>query len=225
VHAALRKWFGKNVSASVADNLRIIYGGSVTAKNANGKREGGKEGRKRVFIQPSVARASIYSPPPSLPPSLPLLTELAGKADIDGFLVGGASLKPEFINIVNASDAKASTAGPINVGINGFGRIGRLVTRAAQGKALTSIKAINDPFITPDYFKYMFEFDTVHGPFKGSVEHDDKVSKTSLPPSLPPSSQLDDISHPPPSLPSLPPTLPETAPDHQRPQDPRLPRD
>jgi len=44
VHAALRKWFGKNVSASVADNLRIIYGGSVTAKNANGQRDGGREG-------------------------------------------------------------------------------------------------------------------------------------------------------------------------------------
>lgn len=89
--------------------------------------------------------------------------------------MGGASLKPEFIHIVNASDAAARAIGPIRVGINGFGRIGRLVTRAAQGKALTHIKAINDPFITPDYFKYMFEYDTVHGPFQGSVAYDDKV--------------------------------------------------
>ncbi len=59
--------------------------------------------------------------------------ELAGKADIDGFLVGGASLKPEFINIVNASDANAKTAGPVNVGINGFGRIGRLVRGCMDG--------------------------------------------------------------------------------------------
>lgn len=63
-------------------------------------------------------------------------TELAGKADIDGFLVGGASLKPEFINIVNASDASAKTAGPINIGINGFGRIGRLVSQKQTWRAL-----------------------------------------------------------------------------------------
>ena len=46
--------------------------------------------------------------------------ELAGQADIDGFLVGGASLKPEFIDIINANGAP-STAGPIRIGINGFG--------------------------------------------------------------------------------------------------------
>lgn len=58
--------------------------------------------------------------------------ELAGKADIDGFLVGGASLKPEFLNICNASDPSAKTAGPINIGINGFGRIGRLVSHTPR---------------------------------------------------------------------------------------------
>lgn len=47
--------------------------------------------------------------------------ELAAQADIDGFLVGGASLKPEFIDIVNANGAPV-TAGPIRIGINGFGR-------------------------------------------------------------------------------------------------------
>ena len=35
------------------------------------------------------------------------------------------------------------------------------MTRANKGRALTNIKAINDPFITPDYFKYMFKYDTV----------------------------------------------------------------
>ena len=74
----------------------------------------------------------ILTPIRTHPTQSPLPTaasapELAGKADIDGFLVGGASLKPEFISIVNSSDASAKTAGPINVGINGFGRIGRLV--------------------------------------------------------------------------------------------------
>ena len=53
---------------------------------------------------------------------------LCSKEDIDGFLVGGASLKPEFADIVNApGDTK--TLKPVNIGINGFGRIGRYVER------------------------------------------------------------------------------------------------
>ena len=63
VHAFLRKWLVDNVSKDVSDNLRIQYGGSVTAANCK---------------------------------------ELAMQPDIDGFLVGGASLKPEFVEIVNA---------------------------------------------------------------------------------------------------------------------------
>lgn len=63
VHAAIRKWAADKVSKDVADSLRIIYGGSVAAKNCK---------------------------------------ELAQQPDIDGFLVGGASLKPEFTDICNA---------------------------------------------------------------------------------------------------------------------------
>ena len=44
----------------------------------------------------------------------------------------------------------------IKVGINGFGRIGRLVLRAARMKKDIQIVAINDPFIPVDYMKYMF---------------------------------------------------------------------
>ena len=57
--------------------------------------------------------------------------ELAGQADIDGFLVGGASLKPEFIDIINSNGAPAS-AGPVRIGINGFGRIGAAGRSAAR---------------------------------------------------------------------------------------------
>nr|CAD7426714.1 unnamed protein product [Timema monikensis] len=64
VHIKLREWLKKNVSDSVANSVRIVYGGSVTAANCK---------------------------------------ELAKEADIDGFLVGGASLKPEFVKIVNAN--------------------------------------------------------------------------------------------------------------------------
>lgn len=66
VHESLRKFLIDNVSKEVADNVRILYGGSVSASNCN---------------------------------------ELATKPDIDGFLVGGASLKPDFVKIVNAASS------------------------------------------------------------------------------------------------------------------------
>ncbi|KAM5140937.1 glyceraldehyde-3-phosphate dehydrogenase [Mantella aurantiaca] len=58
----------------------------------------------------------------------------------------------------------------VKVGINGFGRIGRLVTRAAVLSGKTSIVHINDPFIDLDYMAYMFKYDSTHGPFKGTVK-------------------------------------------------------
>lgn len=62
VHAAIRKDIAIKVSQSVADGVRILYGGSVNGKNA---------------------------------------TTFTGE-DIDGFLVGGACLKPEFVDIINS---------------------------------------------------------------------------------------------------------------------------
>jgi len=64
VHAAIRKWLKENVSETVAEETRILYGGSVSSKNCK---------------------------------------ELAKEKDIDGFLVGGASLKPEFVDIINSN--------------------------------------------------------------------------------------------------------------------------
>jgi len=54
------------------------------------------------------------------------------------------------------------------IGINGFGRIGRLVLRAALAKGATVV-AVNDPFISLDYMVYMFKYDSTHGQYKGSV--------------------------------------------------------
>lgn len=72
VHAAVRDWLQKNLSADVASATRIIYGGSVNGSNC---------------------------------------AELAKQEDIDGFLVGGASLKgPEFATIVNSAVAKKVAA-------------------------------------------------------------------------------------------------------------------
>ncbi|KAF5296513.1 hypothetical protein FQR65_LT01502 [Abscondita terminalis] len=48
------------------------------------------------------------------------------------------------------------------IGINGFGRVGRLVLRAAIGKG-AQIVAINDPYISPDYMVYLFKYDSTHG--------------------------------------------------------------
>jgi len=63
-HAEIRSWLAKNISPEVADETRIIYGGSASASNCD----------------------ALYEKP-----------------DINGFLVGGASLKPEFIHIINCT--------------------------------------------------------------------------------------------------------------------------
>ena len=55
------------------------------------------------------------------------------------------------------------------IGINGFGRIGRLVLRAAIDKG-AQVVAVNDPFINLDYMVYMFKYDSTHGRFKGEVK-------------------------------------------------------
>jgi glyceraldehyde 3-phosphate dehydrogenase len=59
--------------------------------------------------------------------------------------------------------------GKIKVGINGFGRIGRLVFRAAQERDDVQIVGIND-LIDVDYMAYMLKYDSTHGQFKGEVE-------------------------------------------------------
>ncbi len=57
----------------------------------------------------------------------------------------------------------------VKVGINGFGRIGRMVFRAAMTKPEIEIVGVNDPFIDPDYMVYMLKYDSVHGKFDGEV--------------------------------------------------------
>mmetsp|Transcript_28805 Transcript_28805/g.44272 ORF Transcript_28805/g.44272 Transcript_28805/m.44272 type:complete len:615 (-) Transcript_28805:103-1947(-) len=128
-HAAIRQYLGEIAGADVAENTRILYGGSASGATAPG---------------------------------------LSEKPDIDGFLVGGASLKPEFADIVNCKTGDNSLK-PVNIGINGFGRIGRLVMRAAENDPMVNIVAVNDPFIPTNYMEYMLQYDTVHGEYPGSV--------------------------------------------------------
>ena len=60
------------------------------------------------------------------------------------------------------------------MGINGFGRIGRLVLRAAMEHKDVDVVAVNDPFMDLEYMVYQFKYDTVHGQYKGTVRHDGK---------------------------------------------------
>jgi len=60
----------------------------------------------------------------------------------------------------------------IKIGINGFGRIGRLVFRASLSHPEVEVVSIND-LITPDYMAYMLKYDTVHGRFEGTVDYTD----------------------------------------------------
>ena len=114
----------------------------------------------------------------------------------------GQHAKPPREAAPPAEAAAAGTAGSqapsVRIGINGFGRIGRLVTRAAfarKGKGVTvsarscaaaaephrpamlltssmapQVVALNDPFIDLDYMAYMFKYDSTHGKWQGSVE-------------------------------------------------------
>ena len=62
----------------------------------------------------------------------------------------------------------------IKIGINGFGRIGRLVFRAAIAQPETfEVVGINDPFIDPAYMVYMVKYDTMHGKFDGCAKVED----------------------------------------------------
>ncbi|KAK7978196.1 glyceraldehyde-3-phosphate dehydrogenase [Apiospora saccharicola] len=58
----------------------------------------------------------------------------------------------------------------VKVGINGFGRIGRIVFRNAVELNDVEIVAVNDPFIAVEYAEYMLKYDSTHGNFKGTVE-------------------------------------------------------
>ncbi|KAL3421271.1 glyceraldehyde-3-phosphate dehydrogenase [Phlyctema vagabunda] len=62
---------------------------------------------------------------------------------------------------------------PTKVGINGFGRIGRIVFRNAIEHDEIDIVAVNDPFIEPSYAAYMLKYDSTHGQFKGEIKATD----------------------------------------------------
>lgn len=58
----------------------------------------------------------------------------------------------------------------IKVGINGFGRIGRLVMRVSLERDNVDVVAVNDPFIDVEYMKYMLTYDTIHGKYNADIK-------------------------------------------------------
>jgi len=58
----------------------------------------------------------------------------------------------------------------VKLGINGFGRIGRLAFRYALTQSDVKVVAINDPFVDLDYMVYMLKYDSVHGRFNGDIK-------------------------------------------------------
>jgi len=94
-----------------------------------------------------------------------LLLLASGAAAWSPSSFSGSSLKA-----TPRSDATMTMA--IGTGINGFGRIGRLVTRIMMDDDDCELKAINAGSATPDYMAYQYKYDTIHGIAKGPVEAD-----------------------------------------------------
>ncbi|KAK9005463.1 hypothetical protein V6N11_042896 [Hibiscus sabdariffa] len=65
---------------------------------------------------------------------------------------------------------RSRSSGKTKIGINGFGRIGRLVLRVAIARDDIDVVAVNDPFIDAKYMAYMFKYDSTHGGFKGTIK-------------------------------------------------------
>jgi len=63
---------------------------------------------------------------------------------------------------------KTAVSKSIKIGINGFGRIGRMVLRAAIEKKEIEVVAINDPFVATDYMVYQYKYDSTQGICKNS---------------------------------------------------------
>merc|ERR1712113_1012217 len=69
---------------------------------------------------------------------------------------------------------------PPTMGINGFGRIGRLVFRAAMANPETEVKAVNDPFMDLKYMLYQLKYDSVHKRFAGTIATKEEGGKEFL---------------------------------------------
>ncbi|KAH7679090.1 glyceraldehyde 3-phosphate dehydrogenase protein [Dioscorea alata] len=86
--------------------------------------------------------------------------------------LSGRSIQPIRATATEAPPAvsRSSRGGKARIGINGFGRIGRLVLRVATSRDDVEVLAVNDPFIDAKYMAYMLKYDSTHGTFKGTIK-------------------------------------------------------
>jgi glyceraldehyde 3-phosphate dehydrogenase len=92
------------------------------------------------------------------------LAVIGSAAAFSGSSFSGTSLK--------AASNDATMTMSVGMGVNGFGRIGRLVTRIMQEDEGCNLVAINAGSATPDYMAYQYKYDTIHGIAKGTVDVD-----------------------------------------------------
>jgi len=76
------------------------------------------------------------------------------------------------LSLKAATNDSTMTMAAVGMGVNGFGRIGRLVTRIIMEDDACEMKAINAGSATTDYMAYQYKYDTIHGKAKGTVEVD-----------------------------------------------------
>jgi glyceraldehyde 3-phosphate dehydrogenase len=76
------------------------------------------------------------------------------------------------LSLKAATNDSSMTMSATGMGVNGFGRIGRLVTRIIMEDDACEMKAINAGSATTDYMAYQYKYDTIHGKAKGTVEVD-----------------------------------------------------
>merc|ERR1711906_93428 len=97
--------------------------------------------------------------------TLALIASVGSVSAFSGSSFSGTSLKA-------ASSNDSSMTMATGMGVNGFGRIGRLVTRIMMEDDACDLKAINAGSATPDYMAYQYKYDTIHGKAKQTVETD-----------------------------------------------------
>jgi len=94
-----------------------------------------------------------------------LLASIGSAAAFSGSSFSGTTLKA-------SSNDSSMTMAATGMGVNGFGRIGRLVSRIMMEDDNCDLKAINAGSATPDYMAYQYKYDTIHGKAKQTVEVD-----------------------------------------------------
>jgi Tfp pilus assembly protein FimV len=117
------------------------------------------QGKAQKPAEPAPAAPAPAEPAPAAPAPVeaaPVEAAPVEAAPVEAAPVEAAPAEPAPAEPAPAEAAKPAKSAP-KIGINGFGRIGRLVMRAALKNGL-EVVAVNDPFIPLDYMSYMFRY-------------------------------------------------------------------